>query len=151
MLKVTLGVLAPLQHLCRKLASWPAEGLGVICPNRRLPHGKRRHLRPWMQNSGLQRWSRRQIRIASRRATRMLQGAIRRPRGMTNCLCGRSEDPDSIAAVVPAVILLHKGDWEDLFDKSEVSPLFLNTIYSQYRSRFPPKYHEKYQFIFKPA
>ena len=84
-------------------------------------------------------------------ATRDASTAIRRPRGMTNCLCGRSEDADSIAAVVPAVILLRKGDWEDLFDKSEVSPQFLNTIYSQYRSGFPPKYHENYQFIFKPA
>jgi len=32
---------------------------------------------------------------------------------------------------VPAVILLHKADSEDSFDKPEVSLHFLNEIYSQ--------------------
>jgi hypothetical protein len=46
--------------------------------------------------------------------------------------CGKSEDAASIAVVVPAVRLLPQGDWEDLFDKAEVSLHFLNTTNSQY-------------------
>jgi hypothetical protein len=57
---------------------------------------------------------------------------------MTNCLCGRSEDADSIAAVGPAVISLRKGDWEDLFDNSKVRFTFSTQHIRNIEADFPP-------------
>jgi hypothetical protein len=57
---------------------------------------------------------------------------------MTDCLCGRSENADSIAAVVPAVILLRKADWEDLLTTLKLRFTFSTQHIRNIEADFPP-------------
>jgi hypothetical protein len=107
----------------------------VICPDSRLPHGKAKTLEAVDAKLRIAEVVKKADSNRESADDTDASTAIRRPRGTTNYLCGRSEDADSIAAVVPAVTLLHKGDSHDSVNGTDRGINFANENHERLSDR----------------